>query len=407
VAIIASPTVVAALAGFGPKLPEMMLSGIETVAPTAVLLLFAVLYFGLMMDAKLFDPVSNALLRLSRGDPVRILMGTAVLALLVALDGDGTTSYMIICSAFLPVYLRLGVNPLAIALIATLSLGLISGATPWGGAATRGISVLGLDANAYFTPLVPAMALTCLSVVGVAAIIGLRARRGIDPVAIAEIRAETDAARARPAEPVPWRMWFNAGLTALLLTLLFTGLAPLVVLFMMGFVVALVVNLPRLADQREFVRVHACNAIPVVLLVLAAGIFTGILSEAGMTSAMASALLAAVPEGLHGLIPLFTAFISLPLSFFMSNDAFFFGIVPVLAESGAKYGIPSAEIARAAVVGQMMHSIGPASAPLWVLLGLVNRDLGEFQRYALLWVIAVSLAFIAFAVITGAISVSI
>ena len=54
----------------------------------------------------------------------------------------------------------------------------------------------------------------------------------------------------------------------------------------------------------------------------------------------------------------------------------------------------------------MMHSIGPASAPLWVLLGLVKRDLGEFQRFALLWVLAGSVAYIAFALLTGAISIS-
>ena len=54
----------------------------------------------------------------------------------------------------------------------------------------------------------------------------------------------------------------------------------------------------------------------------------------------------------------------------------------------------------------MMHMIGPASAPLWVLLGLLKADLGDFQKYALLWVLAASLSFIGFSVLTGAISVS-
>ena len=406
VAIIALPIIFALVAGFGLELPEMMISGIETVAPTAVLLLFAVLYFGVMMDAKLFDPISNLLLRISKGDPVRILVGTAVLALLVALDGDGTTSYMIICSAFLPIYRRLGINPLAIALIATMALGLISGSTPWGGAATRGISVLQLDATDYFVHMIPSLVLTSGFIILIAFILGLRARKKVDPILIAELKVELAQARSMRSRDVGWKMWFNAGLTVLLLVLLVAGVAPLVVLFMVAFVFAIIVNYPKLADQGEFVKRHAQNAVPVVMLVMAAGIFTGILSETGMTTAMADSLLSAVPNSLGGLIPLFTAVIALPLGFFMSNDAFFFGILPVLAESAATYGIAPAEIARAGVIGQMMHMIGPASAPLWVLLGLLKADLGDFQKYALLWVLAASLSFIGFAVLTGAISVS-
>jgi hypothetical protein len=36
----------------------MIINGLDTVAPTAALLLFAVLYFGLMMEARLVDPIS-------------------------------------------------------------------------------------------------------------------------------------------------------------------------------------------------------------------------------------------------------------------------------------------------------------------------------------------------------------
>lgn len=130
-AIMLTPIAAALVAGKGAKLGDMIMNGLDTVAPTAALLLFAVLYFGLMMEVKLFEPVCQAIIRLSKGDPVKIVVGTAVLALLVALDGDGTTSYMIICSAFLPIYRRLGMNPLVLATLATMALGTISGTTPW------------------------------------------------------------------------------------------------------------------------------------------------------------------------------------------------------------------------------------------------------------------------------------
>lgn len=406
VAIIVTPIVAAIISGNLFRLPDMILAGIETVAPTAVLLLFAVLYFGVMMDAKLFDPISRLILRLSQGDPVRITIGTAVLAILIALDGDGTTSYMIICSAFLPIYKRLGINRLVIAVVATMSLGLVSGSTPWGGAATRAISVLHLDASEYFVPMLPALGATALFIILIAWILGLRERKNVDPVQVALLNQELREQTASGDKP-GWRIWFNAAATVALIVLLVIDVAPLVVLFIIGFIVVLVVNHPNLKEQAEVVHRHAASAVPVVMLVLGAGVFTGILTETGMIEEMANTLLAAVPESLGGWIPLITALIGIPLSFFMSNDAYFFGILPVLASSAEAYGVAPIEIARAGVIGQMAHMIGPASAPLWVLLGLLKRELGDFQRFAILWVLAGSLAFTAFAVLTGAISIPI
>ncbi|MFJ5657470.1 CitMHS family transporter [Streptomyces microflavus] len=404
-AIMLTPIAAALVAGKGSQLGDMVMNGLETVAPTAVLLLFAVLYFGLMMEAKLFDPVSRLIIKASKGDPVRICVGTAVLSLCVALDGDGTTSYMIVCSAFLPIYRRLGMNPLIVATIAAMSLGTISGTTPWGGAATRGISVLHLDATEYFIHMIGPMALTSLAIIAVAYWLGLRERRKIDPEAVAAYKLEIESGEALSTARADWRIWFNAGLTVLLMVLLILQVAELVVLFMIAFVIALIVNIHVISEQQELIKRQSVNAVPVVMLVLGAGVFTGVMTDAGMIKAMADAALSIVPDSMGNIIPLFTAVLALPLGFFMSNDAYWFGVVPVLAESAAHYGIDPNEIARAGAIGQILHMMGPTSAPLWVLLGLVKADLGEFQKHALRWGILVSIAYIAFALLTGAISI--
>lgn len=404
-AIMLTPIAAALIVGRGADLGEMIISGIETVAPTAALLLFAVLYFGLMMEVKLFEPVCQAIVRASKGDPVRICVGTAVLALLVALDGDGTTSYMIVCSAFLPIYRRLGMNPLIVATLATMALGTISGTTPWGGAATRGISVLHLDATEYFVHMIAPMALTSLAIIAVAYWLGLRERHKIDPEQLAAYRLEIASGEAFEPVRADWRMWFNAALTLLLMVLLVLGVAELLVLFMVAFVIALLANIRAIEDQQELIKRQAANAVPVMILVLAAGVFTGIMTDSGMIKAMADAALAVVPDSMGNLIPLFTAVLALPLGFFMSNDGYWFGVVPVLAESAAHYGIDANEIARAGAIGQVLHMMGPTSAPLWVLLGLVKAELGDFQKHALRWGVPVSLAYIAFAALTGAVSV--
>lgn len=133
VALTVVPIVFAVIGGFAPELGKMMLDGLKMVAPSAALLLFAILFFGLMIDAGLFDPLIRKILKRVNGDPVKIAIGTALLSLLVALDGDGTTTYMITCAAMLPLYKRIGMNPMILATVSMLSLSIMSGMSPWGG----------------------------------------------------------------------------------------------------------------------------------------------------------------------------------------------------------------------------------------------------------------------------------
>ena len=52
---------------------------------------------------------------------------------------------------------------------------------------------------------------------------------------------------------------------------------PSVVLFMVGFAIAITINYPKLSDQKERVANYADNALSVVSMIFAAGVFTGIL----------------------------------------------------------------------------------------------------------------------------------
>src|SRR5262249_61564584 len=51
IALIVIPIVFGVIGGFAAELGPMMLDGVKTLAPTGVMLLFAILYFGVMIDA--------------------------------------------------------------------------------------------------------------------------------------------------------------------------------------------------------------------------------------------------------------------------------------------------------------------------------------------------------------------
>ena len=125
IALILVPIAFALIGGFAAGLGPMMLDGIRTLAPTGVMLMFAILYFAIMIDSGLFDPAVRKILRLVRGDPLKVSLGTAALAMIVSLDGDGSTTYMICVAAVLPLYSRLGMSPLVMACLIMLSSGVL------------------------------------------------------------------------------------------------------------------------------------------------------------------------------------------------------------------------------------------------------------------------------------------
>jgi citrate-Mg2+:H+ or citrate-Ca2+:H+ symporter, CitMHS family len=56
-ALIVIPLLFAIIGGFGKELGPMVLDGLKGVAPTGIMLMFAVMYFGIMIEAGLFDPL--------------------------------------------------------------------------------------------------------------------------------------------------------------------------------------------------------------------------------------------------------------------------------------------------------------------------------------------------------------
>lgn len=409
IALIIVPTVFALVGGFYHGLGEMMLSGVKALAPTGVMLTFSILYFGLMIDAGLFDPLVRFILRLVKGDPLKVLAGTAILTLLVSLDGDSSTTYMIAIAAFLPLYRKLGMNILMMTCLVNLASGIMN-LSPWGGPTARAAAALRIDALDIFIPMIPAMLLACVSLVVLAMGFGLKERRRLGIVSYQGGANETISLglgdeEACAANRRPKMFWPNFILTTVLLVLLVMGALPIQILFMLAFAIAAMLNYPSLSQQKERIGAHAANVLAVTSLIFAAGIFTGILSGTGMVDAMAKSLLAVIPHSFGPYLAIFTAIISLPFTFFMSNDAFYFGILPVIAQTAAGYGISAEEIARASIVGQPFHLLSPLVPSVYLLVGLAKVDIGDHQRFSILWGILISLALLIGGILFGAIPI--
>ena len=168
---------------------------------------------------------------------------------------------------------------------------------------------------------------------------------------------------------------------------------------MLGTVITLLVNYPNPKDQKARIDSNASEANQVVMTVFGAGIFMGILNATGMSDAIATSLIAIIPESLSGFYGLIVAIISAPGTYFLHNDAFYYGMMPILSEAGYAYGFTPLQLTFASLIGQSFHLFSPLVPFSYVLLGLTGVEWGDWQKKGLV----VSLGIFIIYVITAAI----
>ncbi|WP_336931832.1 CitMHS family transporter [Acinetobacter bereziniae] len=382
------------------ELGEMMLEGVKKLAPTGVMLLFAILYFAIMIDTGLFDPSVKFILRLVKGDPLKVVIGTITLTLIVSLDGDGSTTYMICVAAMLPLYKRLGMSPLIMACLMMLASGIMN-LTPWGGPTARAASALHVEASDIFVPMVLPMLIAILWLYFVGFMYGRMERKRLGIIELDVSHGDDIQISTNPEANRAHLRWFNGLLTVVLMICLVKGVLPLPILFMIALCIALVVNYKDIDMQKSLVAHHAGSALNVVGIIFAAGIFTGILTGTGMVDAMSKELVAIIPQSMGPFLAPITAVISMPLTFFMSNDAFYYGVLPILSEAASHYGITPVEMARASIVGQPVHLLSPLVPSTYLLCGLAGIEFGQHQKFTIKWAILTCLVMLVAAMLLG------
>jgi CitMHS family citrate-Mg2+:H+ or citrate-Ca2+:H+ symporter len=473
-ALIIVPTVFGLFAGAGLGIGGMVMDSMKSMTSTAALLMFAIMYFGLMIDVGLFDPLVRFILRKLGNDPAKVVLGTALLAAAVSLDGDGSTTFILTTAAMLPIYLRLKMSPVVLTVVAGLANGTMN-IVPWGGPTARAASALKIDVNDVFVPMIPSLIAGLAVVLVFAWVLGLQERNrlratapeiwgtpssaapftaeafdggtpaggsggfrngsagsgsgrgpapapatggpavGGSPIAVLErtedLMEDSDTGMAGTAlDPNrkslrPKLQWFNLALTVAVMGMLIANLVPLPYVFMVGSAIALLVNFPHVKDQAAQIVAHAPSIVAVVSMVMAAAVLTGVLTGTGMVDAMSAWLVQIIPSSMGPLMAVITGVLSIPMTFFMSNDAFYFGVLPVLSETAAHYGISGAEMARASITGQPFHMQSPLVPAILLLVSLAKVDLGDHHKKVLWRAAVVCLVMLGVGMLTGAVGI--
>ena len=373
--------------------------GIAGIVGTFTTVLFAITYFGLMFAAGLFDPIVDKIVKVVHGDPLRVLVGTAAMAMLVALDGDGSTTYIICATALVPIYDLLKIKKLYLCCLMILSA-CIMDMMPWGGPTVRAMVTCGLTSDVMFRSLLPSMICGALYVLALAAYFGIKERKRLGIIDVSGSQGSYEFRRQLSEDELSQRrpkLWALA-----LMVLLVAGLLSANVTFAIGCGITLVVNWHDSGMQMKLVKTKGHEYVTTLAMMASAAVLVGIMSGTGISDAIAHHLSELIPEALGNHFPALLALISLPGDWFLSVDSFYYGVLPILSEAGYAYGFTSVNIAIASIMGQAIHMCSPLVGSFYVALNLTGQDMISVQKIVVRWGLGLFVAFCIGAVATGA-----
>lgn len=403
VALIAIPVIGAIVLGKAPELGKHINAGILSVAPTGVMFIFSILFFGLMRDNGAFDPIVGKIIKVSNGNPMYVAIGTYIIALIGHLDGAGATTFLLVVPAMLPIYEKMGMNKLVLVCCTAMGAGIMN-LTPWGGPTLRAATALQMDVMTLYKPLIIPQIVGILSGLLLAAYMGRREGKKLgDRIDIGDIGYSVELSAAELALKRPKLILFNILLIVLVIGIMISGKLAPAPAFMLGTALAMIVNYPDSATQRKLVDLHAKEAMLMAGVLFAAGVLMGVLKGTGMATGMAKAMVAVIPADSGNLLVYITGYVSAPLSFIFDPDSYYFGVMPIIVESVKALGIPAADIARASLMGQMTlgFPISPLTPATFLLVGLAGVEMGDHQKYTFPFLWAISAIMMTVAIVIG------
>ncbi len=390
---------------------DFIKAGVADTSSTACLFLFSVLFFGIMTDVGMFDKIINALVKRVGNNVMGVAVMTCIIAMIGHLDGGGASTFLITIPAMLPIYKKLHMRKTTLLLICVTAMGVMN-LLPWGGPTMRAASVLSIEANVLWRSLMPMQAVGIVIALATAVIWGRieikrgagingkLATEGIEENDIEFEENETDLSLQRPKLFV-----FNLLLTLVVIVSLVFLKVPSYLVFMVGCVIALLVNYPGAKLQNKIIKSHSGPAIMMASTLFAAGVFLGVLEQSGIMDHMATVLANCIPQSMGPYLPIIIGVLSVPLTLAFCTDSYFYGLLPVLIGVGSKFGVEPIQIAIAMVVCRNCATfISPVVPATFLGVGLAGVEIKDHIKSSFFWIWGVSIicmiAGLAFGIIT-------
>lgn len=415
--LVLVPIIAALIAGFTfSDIGEFFSAGMSSVLNVAIMFIFAIIFFGIMQDVGLFDPIIDKIVKATHGNVVLISVGTVFIAMIAQLDGSGASTFLITIPALLPLYRQMKMSPYLLLLLIAGSAGIMN-MLPWAGPLGRAATVLEMDVTELWKPLIPIQIIGMLVMAALAFYLGKREQRRIikqygsveqaiatkvDSFLGEEVESASEQVEVVATEQKRRMYVWNLLLTVLVIGVLVANILPAGLAFMSGTAIALLMNFRSAKLQGETIQRHAPNALTMASIILAAGTFLGILNGTGMLTSIAEDMVSILPSAVSSQIHIIIGLLGMPFELLLNTDAYYYGLLPVVEQIASTFGTAPEATAYAMIVGNIVGTfISPFSPALWMGLGLAGAELGKHIKYSFFWLWGVTLVLLGVAFTLG------
>lgn len=387
------PIIAAVIVGFGPQdIFEFIKVGVSKTWSTAVLFIFSIVFFSLMGDVGLFDPMVNWLAKKAGNNIMAVTIATSLIAVIAHMDGALASTLLITIPAMLPVYKKLHIRPVTLLVIIGAAMSIMN-LVPWGGPVARTGVVLNADVNALWQELIPLQGIGLVILVVFAGYMGMVEKRrgaGLNPTGEAALLDSTidEGDNIGPSQADfdemkrPKLIWVNLIITLGVIGLLCFTKIPLYGAFMLGLALALIINFPGAKAQSKAIKMHADTALTMPMILLASGVFLGVLSGTKMMESMATLLIGLVPEAIGGHLQTVFGILGLPIGMLLGTDSYFFGLLPLAISVGENFGVDGHNMAMAMLISKNYGVlVTPHAATTFLACGLAGVEIKDMLKF--------------------------
>ena len=375
--------------------------GLSSVRNTLFLMVFAILFFGILQEAGVFDAIIKFIMRFLGNSVLGTCLITALIGMASGLSGSGATTALCTIPTVRPLFEKQKIRREAILLIETLASGVLC-LMPWAPGINEASAYVDLDVYEVFTRIRPLVVCSVIGVLIVAVLTSIVEKKhgaGMTNEEFAQLKQDI-------SKPIDFKFGKTAaiidGLVALLIiVLLLAGKLKTNVGFALGFIILLFINFRTKEAKAEYFKKKAGNCINMAFPMLGVACIVGVNNGAGGMTALANMIAGSSFSGIIPHLPFILCLLSLPLSITISGSKNSV-VVPAVVALVSSFGMSAIDVMPAVfAVGVISANLNLYNAAPYLALGLADVEMKDHLKYSLLPVYAFSLCMVAVCVIFG------
>ncbi|MCC8059260.1 MAG: hypothetical protein LIO81_00215 [Clostridiales bacterium] len=396
------PIIAALIMGFNIReIQSFMNAGFNNIIGTLCIMIFAILYFGILHELGVFKWLVNKIMGLLKNSVLGVLYATGIITILTQMDGSGSTTAICTIPPLKPIYEKMHIRKDALVFIEGLGSGIFT-FLPWAPAINEASAYLGVEAYNVYRWLLPvaafAILLFLIVVIPILSVVEKRHGAGMSDEEYALLREEI----TRPVE-LPYGKnlaLFSGILTIVIMGLLLSGIMPVSITFALGYFLLMILVFRNPKKMGDYLSSQSPMLINLTMTMLGVAIMVGINNGTGALAEIADVIAASNGSFIKHLPWLCCAF-SMPLSF-LTGNAKMSVVIPAVAAIAAPFGMaPEAVLGGILFCGSCAASVNVFSGTCYLAVNLAGVEIKDHIKYSMLTYFLFCIACALFLGITG------